>query len=474
MALLTRTILWTTLLLLGLFSSGARGQTPTNPPKPTNGTAPVFDAPELGLRFTPPLGAVMRAEPLTKGVSYSIADSATDPKWRLRIVSLEASRSGTTPESQIADYLALAKQSTPLLTVLRDEALTLGGFAGGPPPENRLLLLSVPLEGGGHGIAGQFVIARGEEHFIVFSLLADGPSFAALERSLVQSLQSAIVRPLSDVAFEKVELLARGVQLIARMDATAMRALVKDETRFSRVYKGLPSGEEREIGYMSTRIQEGPRGAIDPSRDPKQFDGEDLEVGLLVVVDARAIVDGNAKHTVDVQSRYWLAWDASSEAWSVRSTERQGAASRSKAQTGIRSAQSTGNPAPEVQVINASSQGMTREPSVWPVPPAYLSQAQTLVLGKLLPRDGSFEGEFADYAYDPRESRIPQRKEMWKRSANGWTLETRIAGNNGVLTQEFDAQGERVKRIDFDGTITVAIAPEALKSLWKSKGLPVK
>ena len=42
------------------------------------------------------------------------------------------------------------------------------------------------------------------------------------------------------------------------------------------------------------------------------------------------------------------------------------------------------------------------------------------------------------------------------------------------MTQDFDAEGHRVRRVDIDGTITQAITPEALKSLWKSKGLPVK
>ncbi|MSR40758.1 MAG: hypothetical protein EXS10_02520 [Phycisphaerales bacterium] len=436
--------------------------------------AAVFSAPELGLRFTPPVGSVMRAEALANGMSYSLADSSTNPSWRMRVATIEASREGTTPATQIADYLALAKQSTPTLTVLREETLALAGFEQGASPDNRLLLVSVPLEGGGHGIAGQFVIARGEEQFLVFSLLADGPSFVKTEPQLLACFKTTVVRPLSDVAFEKLELLARGARLIARMDAAALRALTSDETRFYRVFKPVPNADDREIGYLSVRVQEGARGAIDPTRDTAKFEGDDIELGLLVTVDARAIVEGNAKHTVDVQSRYWLAWDSSSETWSVRSTERQGAAHRSKAQTGIRSAKSTGNPAPELHVINSSSQGMTREPSIWPVPPTYLSQAQTLLIGRLLPRDGSFEGEFAEYVYDARESRIPQRKETWKRSAQGWTLESRVAGNNGVMTQEFDAQGNRLKRVDIDGTITVAITPEALKSLWKSKGLPVK
>ena len=117
---------------------------------------------------------------------------------------------------------------------------------------------------------------------------------------------------------------------------------------------------------------------------------------------------------------------------------------------------------------------MTRDPSVWPVPPSYLSQAEALLIGRLLPRDGSFEGDFADYVYDSRESRIPQRKETWTRTAAGWKLESRVAGSNSVMTQDFDAEGHRVRRVDIDGTITQAITPEALKSLWKSKGLPVK
>jgi hypothetical protein len=462
-----------------LFAMCLASQTPdlalgqSIPPTPT-ATTPIFEAEELGLRFTPPAGAVMRTERLESGTSYSIAESSTNAHWRLRIVPLTSSRIGATAASHVADYLALAKQSTPALTVLHEAPLALRGFNGGAPPENQLLLVSVPLEGGGNGIAGQFVVARGEEQFIVFSLLADGPSFASTQPQLLASFASATVRPLSDLAFEKLELLARGALLIERMDEKALRALLSDALSFYRVFKRLPNGDDREIGYLSVRVSEGARGEIDSTRDPKKLEGDDVELGLLVTVDARAIVDGNAKHTVDVQSRYWLAWDSSSETWSVRSTERQGAASRSKAQTGIRAARSAGNPAPELQVINASSQGMTRDPSVWPVPPSYLSQAEALLIGRLLPRDGSFEGDFADYVYDSRESRIPQRKETWTRTAAGWKLESRVAGSNSVMTQDFDAEGHRVRRVDIDGTITQAITPEALKSLWKSKGLPVK
>jgi hypothetical protein len=43
----------------------------------------------------------------------------------------------------------------------------------------------------------------------------------------------------------------------------------------------------------------------------------------------------------------------------------------------------------------------------------------------------------------------------------------------GIKVQEFDARGERVRRVDIDGSVTELIELEDLRKLWKSKGLPV-
>jgi hypothetical protein len=244
------------------------------------------------------------------------------------------------------------------------------------------------------------------------------------------------------------------------------------------------AGARQDYGYMVIRVREGRQGEVDASKDPAKLKGEDNEPGLLASIDARIVVNNDPSHTVDAQSRYFVRWDRASEAWSIRTTERQKRASRSSAQTGLRLAPSAGAPRPVLQVITASGDGMTREPQEWAVPPAYLSQAELIVLGELLPRDaaGTDVGAgansrtgiaFKDYAFDQREQKLPQRHEKWTRIGTGWRLETRQGSSPAMTVQEFDERGKRVRRTDVDGSVTEMIKLEDLRALWKSKGLPV-
>jgi hypothetical protein len=226
--------------------------------------------------------------------------------------------------------------------------------------------------------------------------------------------------------------------------------------------------------------------------------GDDATAGLFVTLDARVIVNDDPTHTMDAQSRYFVTWDRTSESWSVRTTERHRRASRSSAQTGVRLAPSAGAPRPRIEVISSGRESRTREPQSWPVPPAYISQAELVVLGQLLPdfsakaasngvsngaangasngasRDGSDTIEFLDYAFDQRDEKLPQRRETWTRTPNGFRLETRFGGAPAKLVQEFDAKGVRVRRTDIDGTVTERIDLEDLRRLWNEKGLPVR
>jgi hypothetical protein len=127
-----------------------------------------------------------------------------------------------------------------------------------------------------------------------------------------------------------------------------------------------------------------------------------------------------------------------------------------------------------IRVISATRDGMTREPQDWAVPPAYISQAELVVLGQLLPRNDSVQTvDFLDYAFDQRDERLPQRRETWSRTESGWRLETRVGSSPDKLVQEFDKDGVRVRRIDPDGTVTERITLAELRKLWRAKGLPV-
>ena len=448
--------------------SGVQATPQAAPPADASELAPTpLEADLLNFAMQVPTGTSVRIE-RGPSPSYLLAEASDNPRWRMRAASLRASKLATTAQSQCQDFLDELKAKGQQFAVLLDEPRTVAGR------QAHLFYISVPIEGGGSGISGTLMVPTGTDQYLVFSLVALEEGFARTRALLDKSFATLSLVDKSAVLDERATLLGRGEAIVASISSAALRATITKEPLFYRMWKPDEKGTPQEVGYVIIRVREGKRGEVDASKAADSLKGDEAEAGLLALVDARVIVNNDATHTLDVQSRYFLVWDRSSEAWSMRSTQRQRANSRSSAQTGVRSAPTTGAPRPTVKVISASRDGMTRDPIEWPVPPAYLSQAELVVLGQLMPRTEKVESiEFLDYAFDQRDQKLPQRRETWSRTTTGWKLETRIGSSPEVLVQEFDKDGVRVRRVDADGTVTERITLEELRKLWNAKGLPV-
>jgi hypothetical protein len=442
---------------------GTGAAKPTAPPQLA---ATPLDAELLGVRMRVPAGSALRID-RTGTPTYLLSEDSENPAWRLRIAGLRASRLGTTAKSQSEDYLAELKSKGERFTVLTDEPRQIAGN------DAHLFYISVPLEQGGNGISGSLIVPNGPNQFVVFSTLAVERDFAAT-RALLDACFATI--EFTDRAArmeERATLLGRGEAFVASITPDALRATLAPDPVYYRMWKPGESGSVQEVGYFMVRVREGLRGEVDASRAVDSLKAEEREPGLLVCIDARLVVNGDAAHTLDVQSRYYLSWDRSNELWSTRSTQRHRASERSTAQTGLRLAPTVGSPRAKIQLIRSTRDGVTRETQEWPVPPAYISQAELIVLGQLLPKRDSFDSiEFLDYAFDQRDERVPQRRETWSRTESGWKLVTQVGTSPDSLVQEFDKGGKRVRRVDPDGTVTERISLEDLRTLWKSKGLP--
>ncbi len=442
---------------------------------PAQGTAELaavpLDGDLLGFTMRVPSGCTVRVEKLPTA-SYLISDSAEVPLWRLRATALRASRAETSAKTQCEDYLADLTAREQKFDVLVNEPRTIAGTNA------QIFYISVALPAGGVGISGTLIIPHGVDNYLVFSILALEDRFAHSRALLDRAFATIELKDMEKLAGERASLLGIGAAMTSLFTEQALRATIHPEPRFYRMWKpvdGTKGGEKKDFGYMAVRVREGKRGEVDASKDVRTFKGEDADIGLLATVDARVVVNDDTTHTLDVQSRYFMTFDRASESWSMRSTERQKRAERSSAQTGVRSAPSTGAPRPKIRVITATRDGMTREPQEWSLPPVYLSQVELIVLGELLPRvPNAARIEFADYAFDQREEKLPQRREAWSPIAEGWRLETLAGTSPAPLVQDFDARGRRVRRVDVDGTVTEFIELAALRTLWKSKGLPVE
>ena len=471
-------------LLMGASAASAERFSAPPPPKATPSAPPAapakpaaglgdgladepLDADALGFRMKVPVGTAVRID-RTPSVNFLLSEGVETPAWRVRVSSITASRADTTARSQCDDYLADLRKREQKFDVLTNEARNIAG------KEAHLVFLGVPLEGGARGIMGSLVVPSAPDSYLVFSMVIVDAEFARTRALLDRCFATIELRDLAKAALESNDLLARGAEMLARINPDMLRATVDENPRVYRMWRSDDQGAKKDFGYMVVRVREGLQGEVDASRDPKKFKGEESDRGLLASIDARVVVNDDPTHTVDAQSRYFVRWDRASESWSIRTTERQKRASRSSAQTGLRLAPSSGKPRPSLQVITASRDGMTREPLEWPVPPVYFSQAELIVIGELLPRDAATPTvDFKDYAFDQRDQKLPMRRETWTRIENGWRLETQQGSAPAKIVQEFDNKGKRVRRVDIDGSVTELIALEDLRTLWKAKGLPV-
>jgi len=282
------------------------------------------------------------------------------------------------------------------------------------------------------------------------------------------------------VAMERSARLKSGHDLLASLSAQQLHALT-GYSQWTRIYRpsenaGAPATE---VGYSLVEVVAGKRGELNPGRNPSKFSPAERKEGLIVRVQGRVLADAKRRLFYDSLATYWMAWDQSEEAWSVRTTQRQGEAEKSEAETGLRAAPTVGSPQAVLQVIK-SSEAAEPVSNQWEVPDVYLSQALGWIIGRILPRDltagatGPTDYAWYFYVSSNRQPKVYQRLDRWEGRNDGtYTLTTYLTPDTPPFVSTYAADGSFVRRVHSDGTITEPISLEDLRKLWKSKGLPV-
>ena len=417
-----------------------------------------------GLKMHLPAGTTVATQLTDQKLMYVFADGREVGAWGMRLQPLVSSRPGASAESLIQDKIQELRSTGRRFRIIANHPGLYGAVEG------RLLYLQRTLPDGAEVINGWLILPTAPQRFLVFSLVMSADRFGLLRSVFDASFSTIDLRSQEEVAAQRQARLERGRMVIDTLTPARLRSLVSGRTLY-RIYQPATSGradDETEFGYFTMRFLEAPRGRLTPERLPSSYGAMESEEGLMVVIEARAIVDAAAKHYVDVEGRYWMGWTRSSEAWSVRVTERKGVTEHTTAETGVRARG-------VLNVIHSAREEFTRQPTEWSIPDkAYLSQPEVFGLGGLLPRDGTVTGPMTFYHYDSRLRRVPRRIDDWQLAddpTGHWVLRTRSSIAAGVVTQIFDARGTRLRRIDTDGKITERIDHRELLRIWQAKGL---
>ena len=98
------------------------------------------------------------------------------------------------------------------------------------------------------------------------------------------------------------------------------------------------------------------------------------------------------------------------------------------------------------------------------------------IIGRLLPRNVTEPVELKYYSYNfaNRKAQISLRTDQWSRAtdgAAGFQLLTTLASDTPAITSLYSAQGDLIRRVHPDGSVTEPATLENIRKIWKGKGL---
>jgi hypothetical protein len=431
----------------------------------------------FGLRFHPPAGTEVVTEKVgpTTRINLSDSNDVALRTWTLRIAPAAATAAGMTPQGQIQEFIKRLKSMGGTQKILVNEPVHTG--TGGH------VALVEQQRPNGAAIAGWLVMNTGDEaddqgraSFLIFSFTARPDQFEQVWELLNAAFSTISITSMQELSLARRARLERGRAFIEQLTPEALQA-IPDSNQWIRIYiqgDSETGTSEHELGYSHVQITKADRSALDTGDDSGSNDP-----GLLVRVQARVVLEPNEQIFYDTYAEYWLGFDQQTEAWVVRATQRhKHDAIQSSAETGLRTAPTTGDPRPALNVITQSDKKRTRDPYRWEVPDVYLSQVLNWILGPLLPTDSAEPIDLSYYFYFPNPSpRLTLRHDSWAPMGDGsdkWILTTVMTNDTAPIESVYTTDGAFVQRRHQDGALSESIELDDLETLWRRKGMQMR
>jgi len=451
-----------------------RTQAQSAPGEPAVELAPTpHRVASLGLSIRPPIGARVQAQQLGQAEA-SLVVFAPDGSWRLLIRQARTSDATLTPlkaAQELLEQLQAARavrdartndvRGSSVQVLAEPAALELSGL-----PAARFYA-AIPKLNEAPLVSGYTLVQPAPGRFIVAELDCLLADFERVRPVYEQVLGTLTVDDPAEADASRAAVVLAGEQLLASLDQEDLKALLPSRPIWWRHYVPAAGEEpERERGYQRIDIRLGQRGELDPRRPKARWSVEDREYGFLASTIGR-FLDG--QRIVDSQAIFFLSFDRSREAWVVRMTIREGDRRANWTETGVRDGDDI--------KVTADQPGATPLLKHWKKPPqAYLSQVEVHLLPWILASRG-VEATFGFYRYVSALNDIALRRDTLS-SVEGdpqarWLLETRSSEDAGLTRMTLRQDGWPIRRTLPDGSVMEPITLDALKALWRRKGLPL-
>jgi len=424
----------------------------------------------LGLIFHPPANSNFHLQRVEGRATISLVDGADMPTWSIRVQPLISALARPTPAAQVQQMLENWRRAGKPADVISNEVVTIGSVTG------QLCYVRQESTAGEAVISGWLMLPLDRQELLIFAIQTLPGGFGRTRALLQSSFQTIRLTALSDVAQSRKVRLDAGGAFLAAAGEQRLRSLI-DREHWFRYYRPAAitgASTDTELGYYLVRFGEGKLGAIDPGRPESKYDPTEQTLGLLVHVHGHYL-EAQTESTYDSQAYYWMAWDQSQEAWSIRGTRRHRGREVSEALTGIRTPKRTGDPYGTLTIVNTGASS-NREQQSWRVPAVYMSQPIRWALGVLMPRNPGSMLHMNTYCFDNTSGRmsVSLRSDEWTASPSGagrWRLVSKARNNAPEVESIYDDTGKLLRRTWAQGPVTELIDLRDLHRLWKKKGL---
>ncbi|MDA0803382.1 MAG: hypothetical protein O2819_06460 [Planctomycetota bacterium] len=419
----------------------------------------------LGFDIDLPAGTRLIRDAVVNRPGFTILDEGTPPRFSIRIDPMAVDRLISTPMEQVDQHVSLAAGADGAWTVIRRDPLTVDGV------DAAVLWTTRTLKDGTVGVMGWGVVQFGPSSFVVFTATTIGAQMPATERALDGLLKSFRFVDAKELRETSGRRLVAGERLLVMIASQHRLESVADHrVHWYRLWTLDRNGKQGEIGYLRTESMVAPRSAVGISASG---DRAGTRTGLLVHLQSRTLLSPDGKAVSDTDAKYWVALDRSEELWSIVVTDRAGGKLKSWGQSGVRPRVTSGEPFPSLVVSDSDSRTTAGDSHQW-TPPVerYLTQAESLQLGRVLMAMESADGDATWFCFDPRLKAVPLRRDSWTKSAAGWEVRTQAFIDAPPTVSRYGPDGHLLRREEPGGVVTEATTLEALVARWRSLGLP--
>lgn len=450
---------------------------PTAATTPKVGPTTEFDpkplsVKEVGLAMLLPKGSKANVEHAAdaNGGYAMIEISPPDSTWIMYVRSMRLTDPLITTEevmSEIVRNIESAANNAKVVpeTLDKNKALIVSGRP------SYLLYVHIPKPDGKAGLVRGIALTKIQAAtFMRFEMVCDKSEFERARRVFEDTTATALIEDPRAEA-ERIKVLVKTgvafINSITEEDFKCIAAAFPEQwERSFRLGKTGGDSDSKELSYSRYRYSFGERSTFPGiPKDSKSSQ----QLGIFVQIDSRA-VDG--KIVIDSQGQFYLSADRKEEFWSLVTARKDRTAAGIKDQvyteTGVRNEL-------DMSVSRAFPDGRTDATKPQIAGEGYLSRVEALLMPQLLVRKKmTADFAFFTYQHDSRNIRL-RRDSIVTLGTAGRVFEIRSRLNEDCLWQasRYRENGEFIMVDNPDGTLREPTTIEKLRTLWKSKGLPL-